>query len=66
MWDRVRDQNAFILLFGFKMEEMGPHLNAMGAFEGQEFLVTPLIGKLCLHIQNYFDNKDFYVYPLMN
>ena len=80
-WGRVRDQSAFILLdpssthniilddlaqkLGINAKEMGPPLQALGAFEDQQVLVTPLIGKLCLHIQNYNDSEDFYISPLV-
>ena len=63
---RVRDQSAFMLLdrgsthnfisvelaqkLGINAEDMGPPLQALEAFEGQQVLVTPLIGKLCFHI----------------
>ena len=36
----------------------------MGAFKGQQVPVTPLIGKLCLHVQGYVDQEEFYVSPL--
>ena len=65
-WGRVRDQSAFMLLdpgsthnfisvelaqrLGINAKDMGPPLHALGAFEGQEVPVTPLIGKLRLHI----------------
>ena len=81
-WERVRDKSAFILLdpssthnfisvelaqrLGIGVEEMGPPRRALGAFEGHQVLVTPLIGKLCLHIQNYSDSEDFYISPLVH
>ena len=81
-WGRVRDQSAFILLdpgsthnfisielaqkLGINAQEMGPPLQALGAFEGQQVPVTPLIGKLHLHIQNYFDSEDFYISTLVH
>ena len=43
---------------------MGPALDAMGAFKGQQVPVTPLIGKLRLHVQGYVDQEEFYVSPL--
>ena len=46
------------------MEELGPSLNAKGAFQGQEVLVALVIGKLFLHINNYSNSEDFYVSPL--
>ena len=44
--------------------EMGPKEEAEGAFEGQQVLVTPLIGKLQVQVQDYVDSEDFYVLPL--
>ena len=26
--------------------------------------MTPLIGKLCIHVQDYVDQEEFYVFPL--
>ena len=68
-WGRIRYWSDFILLdlgsthnfiivelsqwLGISTEEMGLALHALGAFEGQEVPVTPLIGKPHLHIQNY-------------
>ena len=81
-WGRIRDQSAFTLLdvcsthnfilvdlaqcLVINAEEMVPPLQALGAFEGQQVLVTPLIGKLHFHIQNFFNSKDFYVSPIVN
>ena len=81
-WGRVWDQSAFILLdlgsthnfisveltqkLGINGEDMGPPLQALGAFEGQQVPVTPLIGKLRLHIQNYSDSEDFFISPLVH
>ena len=45
---------------------MGPPLQALGAFEGEQVLVTPLIDKLHLHIQNYFDSEYFYISPFFH
>ena len=80
VWGKIRDQSAFILLdpgsthnfisvelaqrLGIQTEEMGPSLEAMGAFKGQQVLVTPLIGKLRLHIKGYVDSEEFYISPL--
>ena len=79
-WGKVRDQNSLILFdpgsthnfisvelaqkLGIQTEEMGPVLEARGAFKGQEVPVTPLIGKLRLHVQNYVDQEEFYISPL--
>ena len=45
---------------------MGPPLQALGSFEGQQVSVTLLIGKLHLHIQNYLDSEDFFISPLFH
>ncbi|MCO5602952.1 hypothetical protein L7F22_057093 [Adiantum nelumboides] len=42
---------------------MGDAMKADGAFIGQDVLVTPLIGKLRLHIQGYVDKEDFFISP---
>ncbi|MCO5579331.1 hypothetical protein L7F22_033186 [Adiantum nelumboides] len=39
-------------------------MKADGAFINQEVSVTPLIGKLRLHIQGYVDKEDFFISPL--
>ena len=41
-------------------------MNASGAFKGQEVAITPLIGKLRIHIQSYVDQEEFHVSPLVN
>ena len=80
VWGKIRDQNVFILMdpgsthnlisqelaakLGIKTEEMESPEDADGAFKGQRASVTPLIGKLRIHIQNYVDYEDFYVSPL--
>ncbi|MCO5609176.1 hypothetical protein L7F22_063399 [Adiantum nelumboides] len=43
---------------------MGYAMKADGAFIGQDMSVTPLIGKLRLHIQGYADKEDFFISPL--
>ncbi|MCO5588831.1 hypothetical protein L7F22_042791 [Adiantum nelumboides] len=43
---------------------MGDAMKADGAFKGQEVSVTPLIGKLRLHVQGYVDKEDFFISPL--
>ncbi|MCO5574510.1 hypothetical protein L7F22_028295 [Adiantum nelumboides] len=43
---------------------MGDAMKADGAFIGQDASVTPLIGKLRLHIQGYVDKEDFFISPL--
>ncbi|MCO5608638.1 hypothetical protein L7F22_062852 [Adiantum nelumboides] len=44
--------------------EMGDAMKADGAFINQEVSITPLIGKLRLHIQGYVDKEDFIISPL--
>ena len=44
--------------------EMGGVIPAYGAFKGQEVPVTPSIGKLRFHVQNYVDKEDFFISPL--
>ncbi|MCO5554560.1 hypothetical protein L7F22_008090 [Adiantum nelumboides] len=43
---------------------MGDAMKVDGAFIGQDASVTPLIGKLRLHIQGYVDKEDFFIFPL--
>ena len=43
---------------------MGLALKAMGAFKGQQVPVTSLIGKLCIHVQNFVDQEEFFISPL--
>ena len=66
VWGKIWDQNAFILMdlgtthnlisrelaqkLGIKTEEMGCSTNASGPFEGPDVVVTPLIGKLHIHV----------------
>ena len=51
---------------GIKTEEMGCTTNASGPFEGPDTIVTPLIGKLQIHVQDYVDQEEFYVSPLVH
>ena len=51
---------------GISTEELGPALKAHGAFKGQEVPIKPLIDKLRLHVQDYTDNEEFYVSPLVH
>ncbi|MCO5587770.1 hypothetical protein L7F22_041722 [Adiantum nelumboides] len=45
--------------------EMGDAMKADGSFIGQDVsVVTPLIGKLRLHIQGYVDKEEFPISPL--
>ena len=81
-WGCVCDQDVLILFvpgsthnfislelaqrLGISTEELGPALEASGAFKRQEVQVTPLIGKLRLHVQGYTDDKEFFVSPLLH
>ena len=65
-WDKVREHDALILFdhgsthnlistnlaskLGIHDFKMGEVIKADGAFQGQEVSITPLIGKLRLHI----------------
>ncbi|MCO5570274.1 hypothetical protein L7F22_023993 [Adiantum nelumboides] len=49
---------------GIQTEEMGTALEASGAFKGQYVPVTPLIGKLRVHVQGYVDQEEFCISPL--
>ncbi|MCO5572297.1 hypothetical protein L7F22_026050 [Adiantum nelumboides] len=76
-WGKVREHDAFILFdpgsthnfislelatkLGVQDFEMGDAMKADGAFINQEVSVTPLIGKLRLHIQGYVDKEDFFI-----
>ncbi|MCO5550002.1 hypothetical protein L7F22_003479 [Adiantum nelumboides] len=79
-WGKLREHDAFILFDpgsthnfislelatkqGVQDFEMGDATKADGAFIGQDVSVTPLIGKLRLHIQGYVDKEDFFISPL--
>ncbi|MCO5557233.1 hypothetical protein L7F22_010794 [Adiantum nelumboides] len=79
-WGKVTEHDAFILFdpgstpnfishelaakLGIQEFEMGDAMKADGAFIGQDASVTPLIGKLRLHIQGYVDKEDFFISPL--
>src|SRR3569832_208215 len=79
-WGKVREHDALILFapgsthnfismelaakLGIQAHEMGDELKADGAFKGDEVAVTPLIGKLRLHVQSYVDKEDFFISPL--
>ncbi|RYA68895.1 hypothetical protein DD595_25505 [Enterobacter cloacae complex sp. 4DZ3-17B2] len=49
---------------GIQAFEMGDIVTADAAFKGQQASVTPLIGKLRLHVQSYVDKEDFFISPL--
>jgi len=81
-WGKVREHDALILFdpgsthnfisidlatkLGIKDFEMGEEIKADEAFKAQETPVTPLIGKLRLHVQNYVDKEDFVISPLQH
>ncbi|MCO5564690.1 hypothetical protein L7F22_018357 [Adiantum nelumboides] len=49
---------------GIKTDEMGLTYTASMAAPGHEVAVTPLIGKLRLHIQGYVCHEEFFIMPL--
>ena len=49
---------------GVKIEELARAMDANQIFQGELVPVTPLIGKLRIHIQDYLDQKDFLISPL--
>ncbi|MCO5603052.1 hypothetical protein L7F22_057195 [Adiantum nelumboides] len=49
---------------GIQDFEIRDAMKTDGAFIGQNVYVTPLIGKLRLHIQGYVDKEDFFIFPL--
>ncbi|MCO5578996.1 hypothetical protein L7F22_032847 [Adiantum nelumboides] len=79
-WGQVRDQQSLVFFdqgaranfitpqlaekMGIKTDEMGPAYTASMAAPGHEVAVTPLIGKLRLHIQGYVGHEEFYIMPL--
>ena len=81
-WGKVRDQDILILFdlgsthnfiskelaakLGIYEHEMGYKINAEGAFVGQKVPVTPLIRKICIHVQGYVDREDLFISPLQH
>ena len=79
-WGKVRDQTALIFFdsgaranfitpelatqLGIRSEEMGAVHEASLAAPRHSVAVTPIIGKLGLHVQGYVDSEDFYIMPL--
>ena len=79
-WEKTRDQDALILFYpsatnnfisdelalrlGIKTKELSMALDATQMFRGDRVPVTPLIGKLRIHMQDYVDHQDFFVSPL--
>ncbi|MCO5614684.1 hypothetical protein L7F22_068968 [Adiantum nelumboides] len=79
-WGKARDQTVLIFFdpgakanfispelasrLEIRSEEMGYTAEAGLACPGHTEAVTPIIGKLCLHIQSYVDAEEFYIMPL--
>ncbi|MCO5572127.1 hypothetical protein L7F22_025878 [Adiantum nelumboides] len=79
-WGKVGDQTMLIFFdqgakanfislelaskLGIRPKEMGYTAEAGLACPGHLESVTPIIGKLCLHIQSYVDAEEFYMKPL--
>ncbi|MCO5599323.1 hypothetical protein L7F22_053424 [Adiantum nelumboides] len=79
-WGQVRDHQSLIFFdpgaranfitprlaekMGIKTDEMGPAYTATMVAPGLEVAVTPLIGKLRLHIQGYVGHEEFFIMPL--
>ncbi|MCO5557784.1 hypothetical protein L7F22_011355 [Adiantum nelumboides] len=79
-WGKVRDQTMLIFFdpgakanfispklaskLGIRSEEMGYTAKAGLACLGHTEAVSPIIGKLRLHIQSYVDVEEFYIMPL--
>ncbi|MCO5576983.1 hypothetical protein L7F22_030804 [Adiantum nelumboides] len=59
-----REFSKLATKLGVQDFEMGDAMKTDGAFINQEVFVTPLIGKLRLHIQEYVDKEDFFISPL--
>ncbi|MCO5587194.1 hypothetical protein L7F22_041141 [Adiantum nelumboides] len=81
-WGKVREHDSLILFdsgsthsyisgrlaskLGIHAHEMGETHAAEGPFEGPATPVTPLLGKLRLHVQGYVDKEDLLISPLKN
>ena len=79
-WGKVRDQTALMFFdsgaranfitpdlaskLGIRTEEMGSTHEAAMVAPGLSMPVTPIIGKLRIHIQDYVDSEEFYIMPL--
>ncbi|MCO5611567.1 hypothetical protein L7F22_065820 [Adiantum nelumboides] len=79
-WGEIRDHQSLVFFdpgaranfitpqlaekMGIKTDEMGPAYTASMAAPGHEVAVTPLIGKLRLHIQGYVGHEEFFIMPL--
>ncbi|MCO5587796.1 hypothetical protein L7F22_041748 [Adiantum nelumboides] len=72
----IRDQQSLVFFdlgarakqlaekMGIKTDEIGPAYTASMAASGHEVAVTPLIGKLRLHIHGSVGHEEFYIMPL--
>ncbi|MCO5602145.1 hypothetical protein L7F22_056273 [Adiantum nelumboides] len=81
-WGKVRDQEVLVFFdpgaranfispelaskLGIHVEEMGMIGEAGLACPGHSEAVTPILGKLRLHIQNYVDAEEFHIMPLQD
>ncbi|MCO5594938.1 hypothetical protein L7F22_048973 [Adiantum nelumboides] len=81
-WGKVRDQQVLIFFdprahanfistelaskLGIRAEEMGMTGEAGLACLGHTEPITPILGKLWLHIQSYVNAKEFHIMPLQN
>ncbi|MCO5570860.1 hypothetical protein L7F22_024589 [Adiantum nelumboides] len=79
-WGKVTDQTVLLFFdpgakanfispelaskLGIRSEEMGYTAEFGVACPGHTEAVTPIIGKLRLHIQSYVDTEEFYIMPL--
>ena len=79
-WGKIRDATVLIFFdpgaranfitlalaakLGIRPEEMGLEGQADLECPGHSVPVTPILGKLRMHIQNYVDTEEFYIMPL--
>ncbi|MCO5563146.1 hypothetical protein L7F22_016783 [Adiantum nelumboides] len=79
-WGKVRDQEVLVFFdpgaranfislelaskLGIRAEEMGMTGEAGLACPGHSEAVTPILGKLRLHIQSFIDAEEFHIMPL--
>ncbi|MCO5574795.1 hypothetical protein L7F22_028587 [Adiantum nelumboides] len=79
-WGKIRDSTVLIFFdpraranfitpalaakLGIRPEEMGLEGQADLACPGHSVPVTPILGKLRMHIQSYVDTEEFYIMPL--
>lgn len=79
-WGKIRDSTVLVFFdpgaranfispalaakLGIRPEEMGPVGQADLACPGHSEPVTPILGKLRIHIQSYVDTEDFHIMPL--